>query len=329
MNYTNSEKVDMLLVYGLCERNARAAARLYAERYPHRRHPDHKAILNLENNLREFGMLQKDKKIPNLRNKTATDNDHAAAVLAYVHLQPHTSLSNIAAQCDISVASVWRILKKHKYHPYKFSRIQALCQGDSNRRLDFVSRILVNYHDDPQMLKRILWTDESRFHNNGQVSTQNTRYWSTEQPTWTRTRNNQHVFGINVWCGIIGEILIGPYFYEGTLTGNRYLSFLQDTLPGLLENVPLNIRNDMIFQQDSAPPHNSRNVQTYLDSIYENRWMGTNGPIKWPPRSPDITPLDYFLWGWLKSQVYSATVEHLDTQKNRIRTPVILFLQTF
>ena len=26
--------------------------------------------------------------------------------------------------------------------------------------------------------------------------------------------------------------------------------------------------------------------------------------IKWPPRSPDLTPCDFFLWGYIKSKVY-------------------------
>jgi hypothetical protein len=43
-----------------------------------------------------------------------------------------------------------------------------------------------------------------------------------------------------VWCGLIGGKLIGPYFYDGTLTGRRYLDFLANQLPLLLENVPYN-----------------------------------------------------------------------------------------
>ncbi|GFW47015.1 hypothetical protein TNCV_3486271 [Trichonephila clavipes] len=29
------------------------------------------------------------------------------------------------------------------------------------------------------------------------------------------------------------------------------------------------------------------------------------GPVNWPPRSCDLTPLDYFLWGYLKALVYA------------------------
>ena len=28
------------------------------------------------------------------------------------------------------------------------------------------------------------------------------------------------------------------------------------------------------------------------------------GDVEWPARSPDLSPLDYFLWGYLKGKVY-------------------------
>ena len=43
--------------------------------------------------------------------------------------------------------------------------------------------------------------------------------------------------------------------------------------------------------------------------------------FNWPPYSPDLNPLDFYLWGYLKSKVYSNpypdTVEQL--KKNIIR----------
>jgi hypothetical protein len=49
------------------------------------------------------------------------------------------------------------------------------------------------------------------------------------------------------------------------------------------------------FQHDGAPPHFCRQVMTYLNQQYENSWIGHRGPITWPPRSPDLTPLVFFL----------------------------------
>lgn len=122
------------------------------------------------------------------------------------------------------------------------------------------------------------------------------------------------IFSVNVWCGIIDNRLIGPYFYRENLNGERYLAFLRDVLPGLLEDLPLDTRQNLIFQQDGAPAHNSLIVRHHLDVVYPGRYMSTHGAIKWPPRSPDLTPLDFHLWGFLKQSVYrerSNTIEEL------------------
>jgi len=42
---------------------------------------------------------------------------------------------------------------------------------------------------------------------------------------------------------------------------------------------------------------------------YPERWIGRRGAIKWPPRSPDLTPLDYFMWGYLKERVYKTKIK--------------------
>lgn len=60
----------------------------------------------------------------------------------------------------------------------------------------------------------------------------------------------------------------------------------------------------MWFQHDGAPPHNARRVVDYLSQIFDHRIIANNGDINWPARSPDLSPLDYFLWGMLKNKVY-------------------------
>ena len=46
--------------------------------------------------------------------------------------------------------------------------------------------------------------------------------------------------------------------------------------------------------------------------------MGRDGPIPWPPRSPDITPLDFFLWGYVKNIVYRTKVRDINDLQHRI-----------
>ena len=47
-------------------------------------------------------------------------------------------------------------------------------------------------------------------------------------------------------------------------------------------------------------------------------WIGRDGPIPWPPRSPDITQLDFFLWGYVKDIVYRTKVRDTNDLQHRI-----------
>jgi hypothetical protein len=55
-----------------------------------------------------------------------------------------------------------------------------------------------------------------------------------------------------------------------------------------------------------------------LYSLYSWGWVGRDGPIPWPPPSPDITPLNFFLWGYVKDIVYRTPVTSLDELELRI-----------
>jgi hypothetical protein len=69
---------------------------------------------------------------------------------------------------------------------------------------------------------------------------------------------------------------------------------------------------------DGAPAHFSRAVQDALNSIYHNRRTGRGGPIAWPPRCPNLNPLDFYLWGHRKTLVYAAPVDNEEAFHHRI-----------
>lgn len=75
----------------------------------------------------------------------------------------------------------------------------------------------------------------------------------------------------------------------------------------------------MYFQQDGAPAHNSNMVRDHLNRVFPTRWIGTNGPIRWPARSLDLSPLDYFLCGNLKSVVYDTPSRNAEELTERIK----------
>ena len=81
--------------------------------------------------------------------------------------------------------------------------------------------------------------------------------------------------------------------------------------------VPKLDKSKDIWMQDGAPPHHARNVRHFLDETFE-MWIGRRGTIEWPSRSPDLTPIDYSMWGILKEHVYSQDVRTIPELKERI-----------
>ncbi|GBO08792.1 hypothetical protein AVEN_104567-1 [Araneus ventricosus] len=57
------------------------------------------------------------------------------------------------------------------------------------------------------------------------------------------------------------------------------------------------MRSSMWFQHDGAPAHYSIDVRLHLYATYGQQWIGRGGSVLSPARSPDLTCLDYFLWG--------------------------------
>jgi len=74
------------------------------------------------------------------------------------------------------------------------------------------------------------------------------------------------------------------------------------------DNLPLAIRRNVFYQHDGAPPHNVHFINNYLENLFNGQWIGNNGPYLWPPRSPDLSVLDFFIWGTVKNKVYNTPV---------------------
>ena len=72
----------------------------------------------------------------------------------------------------------------------------------------------------------------------------------------------------------------------------------------------------MWFQQDGATAHTARDTMQLLREHFPERLISLRGDLPWPARSPDLTPCDFFLWGYLKSIVYNDHPQTLFHLKN-------------
>jgi hypothetical protein len=69
---------------------------------------------------------------------------------------------------------------------------------------------------------------------------------------------------------------------------------------------------------DGAPAYFSRAVRDVLSNVYHDRGIGRGGPAPWPPRSPDLNPMDIYLWGHLKTLVYATPVDNEEALHHHI-----------
>lgn len=314
--FTKDELIDMILIIGESTGIIRRAKRIYRERFPRRRQPSLRTLRRIFTRFRETGSVEKPKRNTS---KVIINEVTEIMVLASVHENPHVSTRNLSNLIDISQSSASRILRKNKFHPYHINLTQELHGEDFNNRVRFCNWAMENIRRNPQLLSFILFTDEATFKSNGCVNRHNMHYYATENPHWMRNVDSQRVWSLNVWGGIIGDFVVGPHFFEGPLNGDNYLNFLIMVLPELLEDIPLNVHQNLIFQHDGAPPHYARNVRNYLNNQWREQWIGRGGHISWPARSPDLTPMDFFLWGYVKDLVYQKIPTDAENMKERIR----------
>jgi len=312
---TQRELVKMIYYLGKGEENPLLACRLY-----NADHPGKKVHISVFEKLKKrFDSTGSVHYLKRIVNSKVFTEENELNVLLTLQENPHVSVRAIEKQLNLSKASVQRIIKKNRYHAYHISLHQALLEQDNIKRVEFcmhMQELLV----DPENLNNILFTDEATFDNLGVVNKHNMHYYATENPHWVRHINFQNQWKLNVWGGIINNHIIGPHFFDGSLNGPTYLNFLQEELPLLLEDVDLLTRQQMFFQHDGAPAHYHNIVRTFLNGWRGQNWIGRGGPINWPPRSPDLTPLDFFLWGYVKQKVYQLMPTTAEDMKERIRT---------
>lgn len=318
--FSSQDYAQMHYFYGYACGNASLAARMFRD-YLQRRggrqpetYPDHRAILRVHRAYEEG-------RNPANTNRSRTiraDPGRIDIVLEEVARDPSTSTRAISRRTGIPHVSVHRILRVERIHPYHIRKVQDLLPTDYQRRVDFCQEMLRRDAEDTNFFDKILWTDESKFTRSGIFNMHNYHSYARINPHQIRRQSFQTQFSVNLWAGILNRKLIGPFELPDTLNGERYLNFIQQDLPMLLGDVSILLRTQMFYQMDGAPCHFARAVRQELNQNYAGRWIGRGGPIVWPPRSPDLNPLDFFIWGFYKELVYCAEYQNIEELRSKL-----------
>lgn len=309
------EKIEITLIVGENYKTYREAADIF-----NNRHPDKiihfTTVRNILTKFKTSGNVENNFK--KKHQSRVADEETVNQVMLSVVENPKHSLRKRSTLLpnNVSKDTVAKILKENKFRPYKPKCIHTLKPGDFARRFEFCSLIQGELEDDPFMARRIIFSDEATFTSNGTVSSQNCRWWSDVNPNFTIKTRDQYSFKTNVWCGIYKDRVIGPFCFRQTMNSQRYLHLLNHHLYNFLHELPIRERLQIWYQQDGAPCHSTRDVRQYLQNLFNGRVIDRYSELCWPARSPDLTPLDYFLWGYLKDKVYRQrpfeNVDHLE-----------------
>ncbi|GFT74484.1 putative transposable element [Trichonephila clavipes] len=165
--------------------------------------------------------------------------------------------------------------------------------------------------------------DEAHFWLNGYVNKQNCRIWSEANPQ-VYVETPLHPEKLTVWCALWAGGIIGPYFFKNdeghnlTVNGDRNRVMITNFFIPDFNN---HYVQELWFQQDGATCHTARVTIDLLKDTFGDRLISRFGPVNCPPRSCNLTPPDNFLWGYVKSLVYSdkpQTFDHLEDNFCRV-----------
>ncbi|GFX07830.1 uncharacterized protein TNCV_4160991 [Trichonephila clavipes] len=136
--------------------------------------------------------------------------------------------------------------------------------------------------------------DKAHFWFNIYVNKQNCRIWSEANPQ-VYVETPLHPEKLTVWCNLWAGGIIGPYFFKNdeghnvTVNGDRYRAMITNLFIPESNNHDV---QELWFQQDGATCHTARATIDLLKDTFGVHLISRFGPVSWPPRSCDLTPLD-------------------------------------
>ena len=105
---------------------------------------------------------------------------------------------------------------------------------------------------------------------------------------------------------------IDPIFFTKTINSDHYIN---DVLKPFLTKLSDTDKRIGYFQQDGGTAHTSNASLTFLQTVFGGRIISKN---LWPPRSSDLTPRDFYLWGTMKNKIYCSNPRTINELKETI-----------
>lgn len=228
--------------------------------------------------------------------------------------EPTKPLKRLSQEIGLSFGTCRTIVKKNlAMHSYKMQSYQSLLPTDHPRRLAYCQWFTDNLMND-DLLNLTFFSDEAWFHLSGYINSQNMRMWSSENPH-IFLESPLHPEKIGVWMAVSRRRIIGPIFFNFTVNAARYRN---NILAEFVEQLHDDELQHGYFQQDGATAHTTRETIAFLREFFDDRLISLRTEVEFPPRSPCLTIMDYFVFPHLKNKIFRTPVHNLQELEERI-----------
>ena len=321
-HYSTENRVKMIKIWYLSGENVTLFQRKWHSAFKNAPLPGRNTVMSLVKKFEEKGIVTDDKEALKTKERSARTTENVEGARAILDSEPSTSMANLGQQLSISKSSAWRIARKDlNIFPYKISVGQPLSSNAVQQRYEFACQLDALIEDNSIDPRNIIFSDEAHFWLNGYVNRQNYRFWGSQKPEMVLVKP-LHPKKLTVWAALCADGIIGPFFFESTVNSERYHELLENEF--LPEAKNHNWIDDCWFQQDGAPPHTTFENLELLNLHFDGRVIARSFPqtfqrgLAWPPYSPDLSPLDFFLWGYTKDKVFHNNPKTLEDLKKTL-----------
>lgn len=232
------------------------------------------------------------------------------------------SVRKMACQLGISRQSLGRIVKEDLgLYPYRITIQPKLTDAHKQARITFANWVRRSLTKDS--IRKILFSDEKYFTVDGIFNRQNDRVYAASRAaadecggTYAKAKYPAQIM---VWLGASYAGVTKPIIFKPSETLTQY-NYIDEVLPLALSEGKRLIGNKFIFQQDNARPHAARNSQAWCSQHFSD-FIDSK---RWPPNSPDLNVLDYYVWNAIGQLMRWDKVQNYRTLQQEIKRAVPL-----
>ena len=147
-----------------------------------------------------------------------------------------------------------------------------------------------------QYMMRVWWSDESSFSLEKLLRHQRRKYWSKKKKSLFLDKLHRQS-SVNVWAAIRGDGRVIYAIVSQNQNAEKYIELMTKSFVTMEPTTSF-------LMQDGASFHKGNDAVKWLEANWKDRWIGLRSPrLEFPPRSMDLTPMDFSFWNYVKGRV--------------------------